>query len=138
MNVFIDTNILIDFFEGRKPFATEAVALFSLAYNKKITIYCSALSYSNIFYLLAKSQGKARAKQALRDMRELVLTVPVDTSIIDKALENEQPDFEDNIQLECALMVKNIKALITRNSKDFKTRMLTIQTPKEFLDTYNY
>ncbi|MEN9598588.1 MAG: hypothetical protein RL596_899, partial [Bacteroidota bacterium] len=58
MNVFIDTNILIDFFEGRKPFATEAVALFSLAYNKKITIYCSALSYSNIFYLLAKSQGK--------------------------------------------------------------------------------
>ncbi|MEL4419951.1 hypothetical protein, partial [Shewanella algae] len=44
------------------------------------------------------------------------------TTIIDRALENEQPDFEDNIQLECALLVKNIQSLITRNSKDFKTK----------------
>lgn len=138
MNVFIDTNILIDFFEGRKPFVTEATAIFSLAFNKEITIYCSALSYSNIFYLLAKSQGKIKAKQALKDMRQLVHTVTVDTTIIDRALENEQPDFEDNIQLECALLVKNIQSLITRNSKDFKTKNITIQTPKEFLDTYNY
>lgn len=138
MNVFIDTNILIDFFEGRKPFVTEATAIFSLAFNNEITIYCSALSYSNIFYLLAKSQGKIKAKQALKDMRQLVHTVAVDTTIIDRALENDQPDFEDNIQLECALFVKNIQSLITRNSKDFKTKNITVQTPKEFLDTYNY
>lgn len=138
MNVFLDTNIVIDFFEGRKPFAAEASSLFSLAYNQKITIYCAALSYSNIFYLLSKNQGKLKAKQALKDIRELVITVAVDTSIIDKALENDQPDFEDNIQLACALTVKNLKALITRNAKDFKTKKITIQTPKEFLDTYNY
>ena len=71
-------------------------------------------------------------------MRQLVHTVAVDTTIIDRALENDQPDFEDNIQLECALFVKNIQSLITRNSKDFKTKNITVQTPKEFLDTYNY
>ena len=87
---------------------------------------------------MAKSQGKIKAKQALKDIRQLVHTVTVDTTIIDRALENEQPDFEDNIQLECALLVKNIQSLITRNSKDFKTKNITIQTPKEFLDTYNY
>ncbi|MFO0321432.1 MAG: hypothetical protein ACK504_03290 [Bacteroidota bacterium] len=35
-NIFLDTNILIDFFADRKPFSTEAAKLFSYSFKKKI------------------------------------------------------------------------------------------------------
>ena len=54
-NIFLDTNILIDFFADRKPFSTEAAKLFSYSFKKKINIYISAVSYNNIYYILRQS-----------------------------------------------------------------------------------
>jgi len=137
IQIFLDTNVLFDFFAERQPFDKEAEEIMELAYEKEIELYCSAISYTTVFYLLSKLKGKAKAFQAIRDMRELINTVSVDSSIIDKALENANPDFEDAIQLECAYAVKKVHSLVTRNPKHFKTKYLLVQTPKEFLDAFN-
>lgn len=137
IQIFLDTNVLFDFFAERQPFDKEAEEIMELAYEKKIELYCSTISYTTVFYLLSKLKGKPKAFQAIKDMRELINTIGVDNSVIDKAFENTNPDFEDTIQLECAYTVKNIQAIVTRNPKHFKTKQLLIQTPKEFLDTFN-
>ncbi len=137
IQIFLDTNVLFDFFAERQPFDKEAEEIMELAYEKEIELYCSAISYTTISYLLSKLKGKAKAFQAIRDMRELINTIGVDNTTIDKALENTSPDFEDAIQLECAYAMKHIQTIITRNPKHFKTKQLLVQTPKEFLDTFN-
>ena len=137
IQIFLDTNVLFDFFAERQPFDKEAEEIMELAYEKKIELYCSAISYTTVFYLLSKLKGKSKAFQAIKDMRELINTFGIDNSVIDKALENTNPDFEDAIQLECAYAVKNIQTIVTRNPKHFKTKQLLVQTPKEFLDTFN-
>ena len=137
IQIFLDTNVLFDFFAERQPFDKEAEEIMELAYEKEIELYCSAISYTTVFYLLSKLKGKAKAFQAIKDMRELIQTIGDDNTIIDKALENTHPDFEDAIQLECAYSVKNIQTIVTRNPKHFKTKQILVQTPKEFLDTFN-
>ncbi len=137
IKIFLDTNVLFDFFAERKPFDREAEEIMELAYEKQVLLFCSAISYTTIFYLLSRLSGKQKAFMAIKDMRELINTVLVDSQIIDKALENGNPDFEDGIQLECATSVLNLHALVTRNPKHFKNKQLLIQTPKEFLDAFN-
>jgi predicted nucleic acid-binding protein len=137
IKIFLDTNVLFDFFAERKPFDREAEEIMELAYEKQVLLFCSAISYTTIFYLLSRLSGKQKAFMAIKDMRELINTVLVDGQIIDKALENGNPDFEDGIQLECATSVPNLHALVTRNPKHFKNKQLLIQTPKEFLDAFN-
>ncbi|MGB4293814.1 MAG: PIN domain-containing protein [Bacteroidales bacterium] len=53
-NVFIDTDVIVDFFTGKKPFSPEAVRIFSLIEQKKIKGYVSSLSFSNLYYVLRK------------------------------------------------------------------------------------
>ncbi len=137
INVFLDTNILFDFFAERKPFDKEAEEIMELAYEKEVTLFCSAISYATVFYLLSKLNGKQKAFMAIKDMRELISTVTVDGHVIDKALESGNPDFEDGIQFESAMGIPNLHALVTRNPKHFKNKQLLIQTPKEFLDAFN-
>ena len=56
--VFIDTNIILDLFTEREPFFKPALKLFSLIENNEISGYVSALSFSDIFYILRKHVGK--------------------------------------------------------------------------------
>lgn len=35
--IFLDTNVVIDLLDKREPFYVEAVAIFTLAYKKKVT-----------------------------------------------------------------------------------------------------
>lgn len=137
IKIFIDTNVLFDFFAEREPFDKEAEEMMELAYEKQIELYCAATSYTTIFQLLSNLKGKVKAFQAIRDMRELINIVGVDNCAIDKALENTHADFEDAVQLACACSTKDIQTIVTRNPRLFKTKKLPVQTPKEFLDTIN-
>lgn len=54
MKVFLDTNILIDFISGRKPFVDEALVLFQLADDKEIELMVSDLTIINIVPILRR------------------------------------------------------------------------------------
>ena len=68
--VFLDTNVVIDLLDKREPFYREAVSLFTLAYNKKITLYISALTFATASYLLRK-HGKTEMRLLLDNLRKL-------------------------------------------------------------------
>lgn len=136
MKVFLDTNILLDYLEERKPFDVDAIRVLTLGYQAKIDLFCSALSFSTLFYYLRKLQGRQKAIMALKDIRKIVFPTEVNAPIIDKALHSTFADFEDAVQFECATSVVNLHCILTRNIKDFKTKEVLVQTPKEFLQNY--
>ena len=130
-SIFLDTNVLIDFFADRKPFSLEAARLFNYSIKKKINLYISAVSYNNIYYILRQSCSHIETIKMLTELNEWTVIIDVSKEIINKSLKSDFRDFEDAIQYNCAKSLKKIDFIVTRDTKDFKTSSLPILTPKE-------
>ena len=130
--VFLDTNVVIDLLDKREPFYREAVSLFTLAYNKKITLYISALTFATASYLLRK-HGKTEMRLLLDNLRKLSKITAIGKKEIDDALASTFDDYEDALKYYSALH-KKVEAIITRNKKDFNSSKIPVLTPTEFLN----
>jgi predicted nucleic acid-binding protein len=129
--IFLDTNVLIDFFADRKPFSIEAAKLFNFSFTKEINIYISAVSYNNIYYILRQSCSHAETIKMLAELNEWTDIIDVTKDIIKKSIKSDFKDFEDAIQYNCAKSLSKIDFIVTRDTKDFKSSSLPILTPKE-------
>jgi predicted nucleic acid-binding protein len=135
-NVFIDTDVIVDFLTGRKPFSLESAKIFSLIDQNKIRGCVSALSFSNLYYVLRKFGSRKKVISSLQELSELVDILKVDSNIIKSALISDFKDFEDSIQYFAAQKHKKIDSIITRNIKDYKDSSLPVMTPEMFLVTF--
>jgi predicted nucleic acid-binding protein len=132
-NFFIDTNVIIDVLANRQPFSESGAKLFDLAEKGRINLMISALSYSNIYYIIKKTCSHKEMISLLKDLESLTETLDITKEIIAKALISDFKDFEDSIQYHTALANKKITVLVTRNVKDYKESKLTVLTPDEVL-----
>ena len=132
VKVFVDTDVCIDLLSGRMPFNKAAELLFSLADTKKIEIYVSSLSFSNIDYVLLSQYSTTHSRQIIAKFKTLVQVLAVDSNTIDLAIASDFKDFEDAIQYACAIE-HNLTTIITRNLKDYKKTSIKILTPETFL-----
>jgi predicted nucleic acid-binding protein len=130
--VFVDTDVCIDLLSGRKPFNKTAQILFSLADNKKIKVYVSSLSFSNIDYVLRSQYTSTHSRQLIGTFKTLVNVLPVDSKTIDLAIASDFNDFEDAIQHSCAIE-NNLTTIITRNLKDYKKASIAVLTAETFI-----
>jgi predicted nucleic acid-binding protein len=130
-SIFLDTNVLIDFFADRKPFSIDAARLFDYSLKKKITIYISAVSYNNIYYIIRQSLTHAETIKMLTEISEWTNVIDLTKEIINKSLTSDFKDFEDAIQYHCAKSINIIDLIVTRDTKDFKISSLPILSPKE-------
>jgi predicted nucleic acid-binding protein len=130
--VFVDTDVCIDLLSGRKPFNKTAEILFSLADNRKVKIYVSSLSFSNIDYVLRSQYSSNHSRQPIGKFKTLVNVLPVDNKTIDLAIASDFNDFEDAVQHSCAIE-NNLTTIITRNVKDYKKASIDILTPETFI-----
>jgi predicted nucleic acid-binding protein len=130
--LFLDTNIVLDLLSEREPFYEASVMLVSLADMKEVQIAVSALSFATVNYVLSKQIGVEASKDILRKFKILCQVMPIDETIIDKALNSDFKDFEDAIQYFSALDFK-AHYIISRNAKDFKTASLPILSASEYL-----
>lgn len=81
--VFLDTNVLVDYFAQRDGFFDDAARIVSLAINKKIKLYVASMSFATTSYLMAKHyhNDSAAIKLAIANLLNTVilqlLTVPL-------------------------------------------------------------
>jgi len=135
-DLFIDTDVIINFIIDRQPFSREAAQVFTLIDQRKVKGYASALSYSNIYYVLRNYASHKKVITMLNELSDLVGILKVDDDIIKTSLASDFKDFEDAIQHYTAQENKRIDVIITRNIKDYKKSALPVMTPETFLKTY--
>lgn len=135
-SLFLDTNVIIDVLANREPFSKSAAKLFDLAEKGKLSLMISALSYSNIYYIIKKTCTHKEMISLLRDLESLTETLDVTKEIISKSLTSDFKDFEDSIQYNTALAHNKVSAIVTRDVKDYKGSKLTILTPDEVLSAF--
>jgi len=131
--IFLDTNIIIDYLTNREPFSRSALQLFSLAENNKIRLNVSAISYTTIYYVLRKNNSHQAIIQNLELLTNLCNILPINQTIIEQAMESGFTDFEDAVQYYSALQNTNCSVIISRNTKDFKSSAIQVMSPDEFL-----
>ncbi len=132
-HLFLDTNVIIDVLANREPFSNVASKLLDYGDKGKLQIYISALSYSNIYYILHKTCSHKEMISLLKDIQAISTTMDVTGSIISEAIDSGLKDFEDAIQLNTAYSNKKIQAIVTRDPKGFKNSDISVLTPEEAL-----
>ncbi len=130
--VFVDTDIILDLLSNRDPFYFASANLFSAADRNEIKIYVSSLCFANLNYILSKQFSTDQAKRKLLKFKTLVTVLSVTDKVVDLALSSDFKDFEDGIQYFTAIE-NNIKILLTRNLKDYKSAEIPVMTAEQFL-----
>lgn len=138
IDIFIDSDIILDVLLERNEFYEESANVLDLGELKKINLFTSVISITNIAYILRKElKNFVKTKEYIQNLIEIVRPLPVTEKVILDAIKTDFHDFEDSIQYITA-KTNNIDTLITRNKKDYKTAGINIFTPREFLTKGKY
>lgn len=130
--VFLDTNVVLDLMARRKPFFEDAKAIFDRSADGEFRILLSVLSFWNIFYLMRKHPGEAKAKADLAILERLVQVVPAQVADLRGALASSIRDLEDALQLQGAIAAE-ADLIVTRDTKGFKGSPIKVMAPDAFL-----
>jgi predicted nucleic acid-binding protein len=131
-SVFLDSDVILDFYVQREPYHEAALRLFTHLKRARIRCYTSAVVMANTYYMLTKIENSKFALDKMRRLRKLVSIAPLNESIIDAALSFPYKDFEDSIQFQCATQ-NGIETIITRNAKDYPKDQLKVADPGQYL-----
>ncbi len=135
--ILIDTDVILDFFFDRKPFSDSASEMLSLCEKGKINGFVTPVMMSNLYYLLRKVSSHEKVIQNLKKLMVIIDVTNMNSSVVIDALNSEFRDFEDALQNFSAQNQKEIKIIVTRNTKDYKPSKLSIMTPESYLKIIN-
>jgi predicted nucleic acid-binding protein len=134
VRVLLDTNVILDFFLERQPFFQSASILFEAIAYGQIEGFVTASSATDIFYICRwQTQNLAEARDILTRVFMLLGVCSVDYQVLNAALQSRLPDFEDAVQIACAV-AHGLDAIATRNPQDFQTDAIPILSVEQIIE----
>ena len=137
--IFLDTNIVVDFFVHSRQEHASALDLISLAEKEEISIYFSETVINTTTYLVRKSTYFNQFKILMEELFSFVQVLPCSNLIVQNAYKNAKNDLEDAVLYQIALEHK-MDYFITSDIKDFKKiakNSLPIVSAKKMLGIIN-
>jgi predicted nucleic acid-binding protein len=101
--VLLDTNVVLDVLLAREPWSKDAAAIWRLCEEGELIGMVVATAVTDIYYIARKIKNADVAKQAVRLCINTFEICAVDRTVIETALQHAGNDFEDNVQIACAL-----------------------------------
>ena len=135
IELFVDSDIILDLLAQREPHYIHAARLFTLIDQNEVVAYTSPLIFANLHYLLKKQSSNLLALKNLRKLKTLINILSIDEKVIEQSLNSEFNDFEDAIQYFTAVN-NGITFIITRNKIDYKRSKIDVLTAEEFLKSF--
>ena len=132
MNVFLDTNVVIDFMGERDGFFDDASAIFSMIVDGSIHASVSSLTIINCAYILKKAFGSDVMLEKLDQLCQILDIMPIAKEQVQNAISMKPYDYEDAVQYLSALPY-HPDMVITRDKKGFNDLDILVMTPAEFI-----
>ena len=132
MNVFLDTNVVIDFMGEREGFFDDAAAIFSMIADGSICASVSSLTIVNCAYILKKAFGSDVMLEKLDTLCQILDVMPITKEQVQNAISMKPYDYEDAVQYLSALPY-HPDMVITRDKKGFNDLDILAMTPAEFV-----
>ncbi|MBP5421311.1 MAG: PIN domain-containing protein [Paludibacteraceae bacterium] len=133
-NLFLDTNVLIDFFASRSD-CVAASTIISMAQKGYYRLLVSSLSFATASYIMSAHHKKTNEEIVAMFAKfvEICNVTPVDSLVIDEAIASGFSDFEDAMQYYSAIR-GGADAIVTRNVNDFVSSHIPVYEPRTFLE----
>ena len=133
MRVLVDTNIVLDFLLQREPFFQDADLLFQAIDSGQVVGCVTATTLTDIFYISRKhTRSIEQARQAISETLTVMVICPVNRSVLEAAFSSGLDDFEDAVQIFCAVE-QGLDAILTRDAKGFLSSSIPVLSIQEFL-----
>ena len=132
IHALLDTNVVLDILLDRPPWNTNAAILWRAVLNRRFTAYITATSVTDIFYIIRRHSGHEKAWQAVHTCLDQLSIVTVRIDELRLATTMEGSDFEDNLQVACAIS-RQLDLIVTRNLEGFSGDNIPILTPQQML-----
>ena len=133
MNVFLDTNVVIDFMGEREGFFDDAAAIFAMIEDKIITASASALTIINCAYILKKVISSDIMLEKVEALCQMLNVTPIDRNHLMNAVQLKPCDYEDAVQYLSAMPYRP-DVIITRDKRGFRDYDILVMTPAEFVN----
>ena len=146
MKVFIDTNVILEYFMHREKYE-EAEKLLKELRNRNAQMFMSVGAFYTIHFVILKYLHKEQGlvgEECLQNLRIILnkilqmfdIAEHNKNSLIRGISDTEYKDLEDSCQYQVAQKV-NCEALVSFNISDYKEStngQLKIYTPQQFID----
>lgn len=134
MKVLIDTNIILDYLLEREPFLQDAELLFDAIDSGRVIGYVTATTLTNIFYIARRqTQSVELARQAISTTLAIMVICSVNRAILESALASGLTDFEDAVQIFCAVY-QGLEAIVTRDLQGFSSSAIPVLSVRQLLE----
>ncbi|MFD2284712.1 PIN domain-containing protein [Pedobacter petrophilus] len=136
-NIFLDINILLDFFLKRDHFASAENVLI-LAKDREVEAFVSISILQTTSFYLEKSYGSKIAKDLLLELLLVVNVIEADEDIVLQALHSSINDIEDAIHFYTATKY-NLSYVISSDLafQKLTNKNLQIVSAKQFLELFD-
>ena len=129
--IFLDTNVILDFFLEREPFYYDALKLWASCEEGAVDGYVSALTINNVHYIAQRIKNPTTAMIAVRGILDVFNVVPLDKELLRRAADLHDRDYEYDIQLQSAVKA-GCSHLFTRDPTHFHSKAIAIVPPSSF------
>ena len=130
--IFLDTNVILDFFLEREPFYYDALKLWAACEEGAVEGFVSALTVNNVHYIAQRIKSDTTAMIAVRGILDVFDVVPLDKELMRLAADFHDRDFEDDIQLQSAIKA-GCSHLFTRDPTHFRSTAIAVVPPSSFM-----
>jgi predicted nucleic acid-binding protein len=133
--IFLDTNIIIDYFIEYRPEHENAVALFEKIIEEDVYAYTSETVVNTAAYLLVKYISAKKLKTILDEMLHFVQILQSNNNTFHRAYLLENNDLEDSVLYQIALE-NEIDYFVTSDvglSKKLHSKKLPVINAENFL-----
>jgi predicted nucleic acid-binding protein len=134
--VLIDTDVILDFFFDRQPFAHYSAQVIGLCESNKIKGFVTPVIYSNLYYLLKQTAKHEKVIENLKQLLTITDVLIMDKQVVSNALNSGFKDFEDGLQNFAAVKNGTVDLILTRNLKDFSKSELGVLTPESYIKSF--
>ncbi|MCU0552510.1 MAG: PIN domain-containing protein [Leptolyngbya sp. Prado105] len=129
MRILFDTNILLDAILRREPFTADAAFLIRAVGADQIKGFVSATTLTDIYYVVRRqTKSVEMAMNAVTDILDIMEVCTVDRHVLEQAILSNQSDFEDAVQIACAIAF-GLDAIVTRDVAGFTDSAIQVLSP---------
>ena len=131
MRVLFDTNVLLDAVLAREPFVEDAAFLLEAVEAGQVEGVISATTLTDIHYVVKRQTKNAEiALDTVIKLLTLMEIGSVDRRVLEQAVVLNLSDFEDAVQVACALSTR-LEAIATRDKTGFAASPVLVLSPEE-------
>lgn len=133
MRVLLDTCVIVDALQDRKPFSDDAKAIFLAVAGRTLEGCMTAKSLTDIYYLTHRlTHSEADTRVILNKLFSLFDVLDTTASDCREAVFSSVSDYEDAVMIQTAMRAK-MDYIITRNVRDYSGSAVPVLTPAEFV-----